>query len=173
LKSEPNVQPVIALLSWLEATRPAEFIRESEWAFPAIETAHVIVLSFVIGTIAIVDLRLLELASTNRAYAELAGEVLPWTWGAFALAATSGTFLFISQPLAYFGNWAFRTKFLILLLAGINMLVFQLITGRDVPRWNCEAAVPLAGKVAAALSLLLWIAVVFFGRRIGFTMMPV
>jgi hypothetical protein len=172
LKSEPNVQPVIALLSWLEATRPAEFIRESEWAFPAIETAHVIALSFVIGTIAIVDLRLLELASTNRAYAELAGEVLPWTWGAFALAATSGTFLF-SQPLAYFGNWAFRTKFLILLLAGINMLVFQLITGRDVPRWNCEAAVPLAGKVAAALSLLLWIAVVFFGRRIGFTMMPV
>jgi hypothetical protein len=171
LESEPNVQPVIALLSWLEATRPAEFIRESEWAFPTIESAHVIALTLVIGTITVVDLRLLELASTNRTYAELAREVLPWTWGAFALAATSGTMLFISQPLAYFDNWAFRTKFALLLLAGLNMLIFQLITGRDISRWN--AAVPRAGKIAAMLSLLFWIAVVFFGRRIGFTMMPV
>ena len=166
------MQAVIALLSWLEATRASEFIRESEWAFPAIESVHVIALTLVIGTIAVVDLRLLEMASNNRAYAELAREVLPWTWGAFVLAAMSGTLLFISQPLAYFSNWAFRTKFVVLFLAGLNMLVFQLITGRNVSHWNRDAAVPRAAKIAATLSLVFWIAVVFFGRRIGFTMMP-
>jgi uncharacterized membrane protein YbaN (DUF454 family) len=60
-----------------------------------------------------------------------------------------------------------------LCLAGINMLVFQLITGRGASRWQQEHAVPLSGKIAASLSLALWIAVVFVGRWIGFTMTPV
>ena len=79
------MQSVTELLSWLEATRLAEFIRESEWAFPAVESVHVIALALVIGTISIVDLRLLGLASTNRLYSELAKQVLPWTWGAVLL----------------------------------------------------------------------------------------
>ena len=59
------MQFVIEFLNWLEASRLAEFIRESEWAFPAAESVHVIALALVIGTISIVDLRLLGLASTN------------------------------------------------------------------------------------------------------------
>ena len=167
------MQSVIESLNWLEATRLAEFIRESEWAFPAAESVHVIALALVIGTISIVDLRLLGLASTNRIYSELSKQVLPWTWGAFALAATSGTFMFISQPQTYLGNLAFRIKFALMFVAGVNMLVFQLITGRDASKWDRDAAAPLAGRIAATLSLVFWIAIVFFGRRIGFTTMPV
>ena len=166
------MQSVTELLSWLEATWLAEFIRESEWAFPAVESAHVIALALVIGTISIVDLRLLGLASTNRVYSELARQVLPWTWGAFGLAAISGTLMFISQPQTYLGNVAFRIKFALMFVAGVNMLVFQLITSRDASKWDRDAAAPLAGRIAATLSLAFWIAIVFFGRRIGFTTMP-
>ena len=165
------MQSVMALLTWMEATRLAEFMRESEWAFPAVESVHVIALALVIGTIAIVDLRLLGLASTNRAYSELAGQVLPWTWGAFVLAAISGVLMFIGQPRAYFDNVAFRIKFVLMLLTGINMLTFQLLTSRGAAEWDREPAAPLAGRIAATLSLVFWIAIVFFGRRIGFTMM--
>ena len=165
------MQSVMALLTWMEATRLAEFMRESEWAFPAVESVHVIALALVIGTIAIVDLRLLGLASTNRAYSELAGQVLPWTWGAFVLAAISGALMFIGQPRAYFDNVAFRIKFVLMLLTGINMLTFQLLTSRGAAEWDREPAAPLAGRIAATLSLVFWIAIVFFGRRIGFTMM--
>ena len=161
-----------AFLSWLDATPVAAFIRESEWAFPTIESVHVIALALVVGSIAIVDLRLLGLASTGRPYTQLSGEVLPLTWSAFALAAASGLLMFISQPLAYYANVAFRIKILLLLLAGFNMLAFQLITHRAVGRWDRHAAAPLAGKIAGVMSLTLWIAVVFFGRRIGFTMSP-
>jgi hypothetical protein len=166
------VQSVITFLNWLESSQLAEFIRESEWAFPAIESVHVIALALVVGTIAIVDLRLLGLASTSRPYAELSREVLPWTWVSFALAVISGSLMFISQPIGYFGNPAFRIKVLLLCLAGINMLVFQFITGRGASRWRGEDAVPLSGKIAASLSLALWITVVFLGRWIGFTMTP-
>jgi hypothetical protein len=167
------VQSVFESLNWLEATRLAEFIRESEWAFPTAESIHVIALALVIGTISIVDLRLLGLASTNRIYSELAKQVLPWTWGAFVLAATSGSLMFISQPRTYLDNAAFRIKFALMFLAGVNMLVFQLFTSGEASAWDRNAAAPLAGKIAATLSLVFWIAIVFFGRRVGFTTIPV
>ena len=59
------MQSVIEFLNWLEASRLTEFIRELEWAFPAAESVHVIALALVIGTISIVDLRLLGFASTT------------------------------------------------------------------------------------------------------------
>lgn len=163
---------LIPFLKWLESTQLAEFIRESEWVFPAIESVHVITLALVVGTIAIVDLRLLGLASTSRSYAELSREVLPWTWASFAFAAISGSLMFVSQPVGYFGNLAFRIKILLLCLAGTNMLVFEFITGRDTARWRREDPVPLPGKIAASFSLAFWITVVFLGRWIGFTMTP-
>jgi hypothetical protein len=80
--------------------------------------------------------------------------------------------MFISQPQTYLGNVAFRIKFALMFVAGVNMLVFQLITSRDASKWDRDAAAPLAGRIAATLSLAFWIAIVFFGRRIGFTTMP-
>jgi len=167
------VEHVEALLRWIERTALAVFLQESAWAFPTIESLHVIAIALVIGTIAIVDLRLLALASVKRPYTELSRDILPCTWGAFAVAVTTGVLMFISQPVAYFANTAFRIKLTVLLLAGINMMVFQLITHRGVAKWDHDAAVPLPGKLAGALSLTFWVLVVFFGRRIGFTMSPV
>jgi hypothetical protein len=160
------------LLEGLQATPLATAIAESDWAFPAIETVHVIAIALVIGTVCIVDLRLLGFASARRPYRQLAGEVLPWTWGAFALALTSGSLMFASKAVDYFANSAFRIKLVLLLLAGLNMLIFETSTGRVAARWERERRAPWPGRVAAMLSLSLWIAIVFFGRRVGFTMMP-
>lgn len=79
-------QETAELLTWLEQTQFAQFLRESERAFPTVETLHVLALTTVFGTIAIIDLRLCGVASTNRRFTEMANELLPWTWGAFALA---------------------------------------------------------------------------------------
>jgi hypothetical protein len=81
--------------------------------------------------------------------------------------------MFISQPWTYLDNAAFRIKFVLMFLAAANMLVFQLITIGEVSNWDRNAAAPLAGKIAATLSLVFWIAIVFFGRRVGFTTIPV
>jgi hypothetical protein len=166
------LQSITGLLRSLEATALAAFIKESPWAFPTIESFHVIAAALVVGTIAIVDLRLLGLASPGRAFTELSRDVLPWTWGAFALAALTGVLMFISQPAGYFDNTAFRLKLLLLVCAGANMLVFHCVTQRGVAKWD-RTVVPAAGRIAGALSLAFWIAVVFFGRQIGFTMSPV
>ena len=160
------------LLQWFESSSLAIFIQQSAWAFPAIETVHVIAVALVVGTISVVDLRLLELASTGRPITRLCREILPITWAAFVLAAIAGTLMFISQAMEYFVSYAFRVKFFIMALAGINMLVFQLITYRRVSNWDRGTAIPLAGRLAGAISLTCWIGIVFFGRWIGFTNMP-
>jgi hypothetical protein len=163
------LETVTALVSWLESTALAQYVTQSTIAFPAIEVAHVIAIALVFGTIAIVDLRLLGLGSNNRAVTELCRDVLPWTWGAYAIAAITGSLLFISQATQYVANPAFRMKMLLMLLAGINMVVFELITFRGVAKWDRDVPVAPAGKLAGALSLACWVGVVGFARWVGFT----
>ena len=98
------MQWLMNFLNWLGETPLATGIAESTWLFPAIEVVHVFAISLVFGTIAIIDLRLLGLASANHRYTQLAHELLPWTWGAWVVAAMFGTLLLATRPIAYFEN---------------------------------------------------------------------
>jgi hypothetical protein len=156
---------------WLEATGPATAIRENALLFPTIESVHVVAITLVFGTIAIVDLRLLCLASHGTRVSRLTASLLPWTWGAFAFAAITGTLLFSSNANAYAHNAFFQTKMLLMVGAAFNMVVFHLVGSRDLPSWDHLPKTPMRARVAGAFSLLIWIAVVACGRWIGFTML--
>ena len=164
------MESFVAFLDAIHESDWAIFMRESGWAFPTAESVHVIAISLVVGLIAVVDLRLLGLASVEHALTKLTHDILPWTWAAFCVAVLSGAAMFISQPVVYFENAAFRVKALLLLLAGCNMLYFHLVTFRDVDGWDRAKSTPLAAKFAGGASLTFWIAIVFLGRQIGFTM---
>jgi hypothetical protein len=140
-----------------------------EWLFPIVETLHVISLAMVFGSIVMVDLRLVGATSRNSAMSRLSGEVLPYTWGAFICAVVTGTLLFISKAHVYFYNLQFQLKFLCMFLAGMNMAVFHFGTYRRVLEWDDRHPPPHAARLAGALSIALWIGVIFFGRWIGFT----
>ena len=157
------------LLEGLQSTRVGTAVRESGWMFPIIECVHVLAITFVVGTIAMVDLRLLGLTSRRRAVTRLTSEVLPWTWGGFVVAVISGGLLFSSAAVKYFNNTPFRLKMALLLLAAINMAIFHTVTERSIHHWDEHPSPPLAAKVTGALSLLLWCGVIAAGRWIGFT----
>jgi len=157
------------LLKYLEATGLAAKIRDSLFLFPLIESTHVIGLALVFGTIAIIDLRLLGVASTQRSFQRMASDILKWTWGAFALTAVTGSLMFITNASVYYHNFYFRTKMLLLALTGINMLFFELTAGRTIHGWDQAPSAPRAGKAVAAVSLALWIGIICVGRMIGFT----
>ena len=159
------------LLDALYATGVATQIRENEFAFPCIESVHVLALTLVVGSIAMVDLRLLGWASRDRPVSRLSADVLPVTWVAFGVAALSGFLLFASNAPKYADNAYFRGKLVLLALVGLNMLVFQLLTRRGLGAWDRAAVPPRVARAAAALSLLLWTLIVAAGRWIGFTML--
>jgi hypothetical protein len=160
------------LCGWLEGSALATWIAGSSWAFPTIESLHVVAITLVVGSIAIADLRLLGLAWRSRPVTGVLHDVLPMTWIAFAVALVCGSLLFISQATKYIDNTSFRIKMLLMLMAGINMLAFELITLRNVSSWDRDVPIPAAGKLAGAVSLACWLGILVFGRQIGWTMYP-
>jgi len=162
---------VTGLLEWLYATGLASAIRENEFAFPWIECVHVLAITLVVGSISIVDLRLLGLASRDRPVRRVLRDVLPITWTAFAVAAVSGLLLFSSNAQAYARNPFLLLKFGLLLLAFFNMALFHLWARKSLVRWEASPLPPWRAKLAGAVSLLCWIGVVTAGRWIGFTML--
>jgi dipeptide/tripeptide permease len=96
--------------------------------------------------------------------------ILPLTWGVFVVAVASGGLMFISNATKYLGNGYFIAKMFLIGAAGLNMVVFHFISAKEMPRWENETRPPLPARLAGALSILLWIAVVACGRWIGFTM---
>lgn len=150
---------------WLQSTAFATAI--SETYFPVVESVHVIAISLVAGTIFIVDLRLVGLASRHLRYTQLADQVLPWTWRAYALAAVCGSMLFSANATTYYTNVPFRMKMTAMLLAGLNMAYFQFVTFRSVATWDAGRP-SSAARFAGAASLLLWTTVIACGRWTGF-----
>ena len=144
-------------------------IRQVDILFPGIESLHVIAITFVLGTIAIVDLRLIGYASHRRSANRLIHELLPFTWVAFAAAVITGSLMFASKSIDYAENVPFLWKMGVLAAAGINMVIFHLGIYRRIGDWDETFPVPLAARLAGFTSLALWASVVFLGRWIGFT----
>jgi hypothetical protein len=144
-------------------------MRTSVKAMPIVESIHVLAAATVFGTIFIVDLRLLGLPDTRRPFTRVSHEMLRLTWTAFCIAVIAGLLMFSANAHTYFGNTAFRLKMLALLGAGVNMAIFQGITFRSVGTWDKDAPPPLAGRLAGAISILLWVTIIFLARWIGFT----
>jgi hypothetical protein len=152
----------------LEQTSFATAIREGSLLFPWIESVHVLAIVTVVGSISIIDMRLLGVPAHKLGVRRLVREILPITWIAFAIAATTGFLLFSSAAVKYAGIWTFEVKMLVIALAGLNMLFFHFVTFRSVHLWDELMDTPFAAKVAGGSSLLLWVSVVVLGRWTGF-----
>ena len=160
---------IASFLTSVQSSTVAVGIRDSSYLFPLIESCHVLGLAIVFGTATILDFRLLGIASRDRPFTLIKSDILKWIWGAFILTVITGTLMFTTNATVYYGNFFFRTKVLLLALAGINMLVFELTTGRRAGDWGTATTTPRAAKAVAAFSLVLWVGIIFMGRWIGYT----
>jgi hypothetical protein len=155
------------MMSWLQHREFSTTIAESTWMFPGLETLHVLALTMVVGSVAMMDLRLLGVGR-GRPASEVLSTTLPWTWSCFGVALFAGGLLFCSKASTYYDNIPFRIKMIAMALAGINMLVFHVLTARSMSQWD-SGAPPIAARVAGGISIFLWIVIVSMGRYVGFT----
>ena len=146
---------------WLVNSPWSHFMNSYEWVFPAVQSLHFIGFAMSIGTIAIVDLRLLGLGMRRQGPAELAADLAPWTHVGIAVMLTTGPLMFSTDAVAYHFNPSFQFKMACLMVA----LLFHFTVHRRAVRPDVP---PIAAKLAAATSLLLWTAVVGGGRMIAF-----
>ena len=159
---------VLRFCEWVYTTHFSTSIRQSAYLFPFIETIHTLGIGGVVGTVAILDLRLLGWVMKKEPVSRVARQVLPWTWVGFAVMFVTGLLLSVAESQTNYFNWAFRLKMLLLLLVGINPLVFHLTIYRNVNTWDVANVTPLRARLAAVSSLLLWASIIVAGRLIAY-----
>ena len=143
-------------------------LHESRYAYDLIESVHVWALCLFFGLAVMFDLRLLNWTMRTVPVSEVARRLLPWTVVGFVLMVISGALLFSAIPLRSYQNIFFRTKMILLLLAGLNVWIFHSGVYRGVATWDLNTAPPRAARVAGALSIVLWVCIVLSGRMIAY-----
>ena len=154
----------------IESSPIGTAIRESQWAFPVLNLVHLLGLTVAAGTVIYWDLRLLGFGLRRSAVSTVGRQLLPWTWGGFGVMFVSGVLLAWCEAGRLYSNVFFRFKMLLLLLAGLNVLVFHFTIYRSVPAWDHAQVAPLQARIAGALSLALWFGLIACGRAIGYSL---
>jgi len=143
-------------------------IRESDYAFPIIESVHVLAVTLLIGTIALLDLRMLGLVLRHISITRIARAVFPLTWSGFVVMSISGFLLFWAEAAKNYSNPAFRIKLILLVLVGLNPLIFHTTIYRRVHEWEVLAISPWRARASAIASLTLWTGILAAGRAIAY-----
>jgi hypothetical protein len=141
------------------ATNP---LNNNEWSFPLFECIHIAMFTMSVGTIALVDFRMLGLAMRRQTVAQLLKDTSMWTLTGLIIVITSGIVIWTTDPLRYYYNPAFRYKCVALVVA----VIYNYTIHRKVAQSNPSLVV---GGAVAVVSLLLWISIVFAGLFYAFT----
>ncbi len=140
----------------------ADALNNSEWAFPLAECIHIGGFAVGVGSIALVDLRLLNLGLRRETAARILKYTEPWTLIAMVFVVFSGAMLFLSQVNIYLINPIFPLKMYVLVAALIyNFTVHRKVAAMENPS-------PVVSKSVAIVSVLLWVLIVFGGIFTGF-----
>jgi hypothetical protein len=142
---------------WIENSPSSNALRESVWVFPIIESSHVLGLAFSVGTAVWFDLRLAGLSMRRYSVSETFGYVKTWMFGGFALMMITGVFLF-------------HIKLILLLLAGMNIVIFHWTIDRRRTDWDKAPIPPPQARFAGFASLVLWMSIVAVGRLMAYTL---
>jgi hypothetical protein len=159
---------MFAFCQWLENSSFATAIHQSLWLFPMLETAHLFGIVSLVGATSALDLRLIGLTMKGEPVSRIARRLLPWAWAGLTIQVVTGFCLFASEATRCFENKAFRIKMVMLVLAGLNALIFHQTVYRRVASWDEAPATPLGAKLAGCCSILLWFGIVAAGRWIAF-----
>ena len=148
---------------WLEQTSLSVAIRESAWAFPIIESVHVLGLCL-FGMAILMDFRVLGLALTRVPAAEIAADLMPWMTAGIVVVVVSGILTFLNTPVEYYNSTVFRIKVIMLLLVAVNAWVLRARRFRRFQQGR-------KAVFARSLSLVLWAGIIVAGRMITYTLL--
>ena len=156
-----------AWLVWLELSGLGEAMRRSLWMYPIVEIFHIVGFVLLVGAATLFDLRVLGLGRT-LGFDALARHLLPWSRAGLAIVVPAGIMMFSAHATEFATNTAFQLKLSLIALAGANVAFFHLGPYRLASQWSGSGPAPAAARVSAALSIVIWIAVIACGRLLAY-----
>ncbi len=161
---------IYELCQRIEATWIATQVREDLWLFPVLVSIHILGLTLSVGMLLWFDLRLLGVGLRNCSVSGLYRRLMPFMLPAFFVMVVSGSLLFAGFATLAYDNLFFRIKLCGLIVAGINAVLFHLLTERRLAQWDDARVLPLAARAAGLVSIISWTVVILAGRMISYTM---
>jgi hypothetical protein len=164
---------LLSFAIWVQNTRLFTYLRGSpSYWYPVILSLHMVALACFGGMILMTDLRLLGWAMRKGSVADVVNRLrVPKRIG-FIVVATFGLLLLGAKAEVYYFNIFFRIKASLLVLVAVHGLIFRNSVYDKAAEIDRAADIPARAKLAAALSLLLWIGILSAGRGIGYLWIP-
>jgi len=134
----------------------------SRWLYGLVSVVHYSAVFFCVGTIVLMDLRILGVAYRNQALSVLAEQLRPWTWIGFGAVAVSGFLLFAVEAGDFAAVTPFRLKMLVIVLAVVSALAIEW----SMLKWDRAPVVPVTARVVALISILLWLGAILVSVEI-------
>jgi hypothetical protein len=146
----------------LEQTAWVKTLGGTGWMYASVSVIHYLTMFWFIGSMAVVDLRVMGIAARKRNLSELSDQIFPWAWTGLVLAVISGFFMFATAA----GDWAPDPVFHVKLAVMVVAIVFAYLVQRGVPKWAAAPEIPTSAKVIATIALLLWVLTILSASEI-------
>lgn len=153
---------LLHLCRWLQENSLIAVINGTPWSAAALEILHYFSMFIMVGSMVIVDLRVLGLIGRRHDATQLADRLFPWIWYSLALNFLSGFLMFAGSATSYYGNDVFYDKMAVTLLAVVANIMVQ----QKVPTWDKLPAMPPWAKVVAFASICLWVGAIIAGVEV-------
>jgi hypothetical protein len=151
----------------IEGLPLAKAMREWLWLYPIVEIVHISGFAVLVGSVVMFDLRVLGMARQVPLRA-LSRFLLPWSWAALLLVVPTGMMMFSAHAADFLGNPAFKLKMALLVAALMNTAFFHTGPYQGVANWDRDATAPVAARLCAALSIVIWFSVISCGRLLAY-----
>ena len=153
---------------WLASTPPSVFIQEhNAWTIPAIQSVHIVGIALVMGSVLMIDLRILGLAWTDQTLRQTTSRFGPWLTGSLWLLLVTGLLMVVGEPVRELVTFSFWLKMVLVAVGTVVAVAFQRALRRE-GRFEDTASHSGSIKTLAVVTFLVWICVIFLGRLIAY-----
>ena len=153
-------------LEWIDGSWLANLVRDWPWMWPSLESLHFMGLTFLIGALAVIDLRVLGVA--KRIPLAALEKLTPWAYFGFSVNLITGIMFFFGDPYRYYPNIAFRIKMILVVIAGVNLLIYKMKVEPSLIRGDYDDNASVLAKAVALTSIVAWVGVLAGGRLIPY-----
>ena len=159
---------ILAFADWLAKTPLSLLIATRVWAIPTIQSIHIVSLAIVMSSALVIDLRILGLLSKEQPLSAMARGICRASGSHWWFAAITGSLLLIAEPVRSLPTWEFQSKMVMLIAVIIITVSFQRLIAARAPQWDAAPALPGTARLAAVVSIVLWMLIIVAGRWIAY-----
>ena len=159
---------MLQFTEWLSQTSLSLAIQTHEWVIPTVQSVHIVAIALVVGSVFMIDLRVLGIAGRDQSLLETTGRFGPWLSGALCVLLATGLLMVAGEPARELLAFSFWFKMFLVAVGTLIAAVFQIALKKNEPQWQESLVKRRSTKWLAVFTLLIWVGIIILGRLIAY-----